>query len=269
MGLIYFAGVGAWRDWLSWHALPGALAALVGAILGRLAHARRAAFSLGKQQSAMPAEKEVIVANFESWLSKAGKAAVVAAKNVVANIRPTVEAAQKLEPVEDLVLGPYSADFNLVVDSIVSVEQAYAVLAPAGGAGSVKAATVLQLVKETLLPKLVAAGMTSEAAEAYLVRYIDAAVLLLNGPLAIAGSAQASGSTPASADTSVAAVSTADTPTTDTATASDSTDSTTATSSDATTDVSAVSTATATTADTDTSATAAAASSTDTTAAAA
>jgi hypothetical protein len=261
--LIYFAGEGARHGWPPWHALFGALAALVGAILGRRTHVRRAAFSLGKQQHlpAMPAgEESIIVAKFESWLSKAGKAAVVAAKNVVANIRPAAEEVQKLEPVADLVLGPYGADFNLVVDAIVSVEQAYAVLAPAGGAGSVKAATVLQLVKETLLPKLVASGMTSEAAEAYLVRYIDAAVLLLNGPLATPSSAQASVSTTEDSTSTTSTDATADTATTDTVAAASSTDSTTAISSDATAEASTVVDATSST-DTSTS--------TDTTAAAA
>ena len=195
----------------------------------------------------MPAgEESIIVENFESWLSKAGKAAVVAAKNVVANIRPAAEEAQKLEPVADLVLGPYGSDFNLVVDSVVAVEQAYAILAPQGGAGAEKAAKVLQLVESALLPKLVAAGVTTEDAEAYLTRYIDAAVLLLNGPLASTSSAQASACTSTTDDSTGTASS--DVSSTGT-TASSSTDSTAPTSSDATAEASTVSTET-TTADT-------------------
>jgi len=226
----------------------------------------------------MPAgEESIIVANFESWLSKAGKVAVVAAKNVVANIRPAAEEAQKLEPVADLVLGPYGSDFNLVVDSVVAVEQAYAILAPQGGAGAEKAAKVLQLVESALLPKLVAAGVTTEDAEAYLTRYIDAAVLLLNGPLASTSSAQASACTSTTDDStgtasSDAVAATADTSTADTTTASSSTDSTATTSSDATAEASTVSTET-TAADTATVADATSSTdtstSTDTTAAAA
>jgi len=234
----------------------GVVASLAGTILGYLARLwrRRAAAHLNTTQHlpARPAEKEsIIVANFESWLSKAGKVAVIAAKNVVANIRPAAEEAQKLEPVEDLVLGPYGSDFNLVVDSVVSVEQAYAILAPQGGAGTEKVAKVLQLVESVLLPKLVAAGMTSEEAGAYIRRYIDAAVLLLNGPLATSSSALASGSsstTEASTSTASgdAVATTADTSTADAPEASSSAESTTATSSDAIAEASMVSTTTGT-----------------------
>jgi hypothetical protein len=277
VGLFTFAGEGAWYGWPPWHVLFGALAAWVGAILGRLAHSRQAAFSLGKQQhlSTVPAgEESIIVANFESWLSKAGKVAVVAAKNVVANIRPAAEEAQKLEPVEDLVLGPYGSDFNLIVDSVVSVEQAYAILAPQGSAGTEKAAKVLQLVESVLLPKLVAAGMTSEEAEAYIQRYIDAAVFLLNGPTVASSSTAVAASTTATATDAGSDIGSADESTTTVTTATTATASSTTASTDTASDSSQTSTSTTDATATDTTTTDAATdttavASTDTTAAAA
>jgi hypothetical protein len=272
-----FAGELSRHGFAPSRAVAGIVASLAGTILGYLVRlwGRWTAAHLNTTQHlpARPAEKEsIIVANFESWLSKAGKVAVVAAKNVVANIRPAAEEAQKLEPVEDLVLGPYGSDFNLIVDSVVSVEQAYAILAPQGGAGTEKAAKVLQLVESVLLPKLVAAGMTSEEAEAYIQRYIDAAVFLLNGPTVASNSTAVAASTTAtdagsdtgSADESTTTVTTATTATASSTTASADTASDSSQTSTSTTDATATGTTTTATA-TDTTAVA----STDTTAAAA
>jgi len=252
----------------------GVVASLAGTILGYLARLWRrlmvAHLNTTQHLPVVPAEKEsIIVANFESWLSKAGKVAVVAAKNVVANIRPAAEEAQKLEPVEDLVLGPYGSDFNLIVDSVVSVEQAYAILAPQGSAGTEKAAKVLQLVESVLLPKLVAAGMTSEEAEAYIQRYIDAAVFLLNGPTVASSSTAVAASTTAtdagsdtgSADesTTTATTATASSTTASTDTASDSSQTNTSTTDATATDTTTTDAATDTTAVASTDTTAAAA----------
>lgn len=127
---------------------------------------------------------------FVSWLTKAGQWIKNAASTVVKKILPEVNSgvtvaaqiAQKLEPVEDLILGPYSTEFNTVVNAVVATEQSWAVVNQQTGTGAQKAAEVFADVEAELLPQLVASGLTTEAATAYLKKFIDAIVTILNGP---------------------------------------------------------------------------------------
>lgn len=126
-----------------------------------------------------------------SWLTKAGQwlknAASIAINKVLpaANGAVTVaaETAQTFEPVEDLLLGPYSAEFNLVVNAVVSVEQSFALVNQQSGTGASKAAAVFQIVDKQLLPQLQAAGLDVASATAYLQQFIAAVVTILNGPV--------------------------------------------------------------------------------------
>lgn len=125
-----------------------------------------------------------------SWLTKAGQWLKSAASIAVTKVLPktndavTVAAAtaQTFEPLEDLVLGPYSAEFNLVVDAVVAAEQSWAVVGQQSGTGAQKAAEVFAIVEGQLMPKLQAAGLDTAAATTYLQKFIDAIVAILNGP---------------------------------------------------------------------------------------
>jgi hypothetical protein len=123
--------------------------------------------------------------SFETFLSKAGSELKKIATYTVKKVLPTAtKVAVEAEPVEDLALtavglGSYVTEFNAVAESCLAVEQAAAVL-PSGMSGEAKFAAVLADVKSTLLPKLEALGLTSEAAEAKLSGYVQAVVTVLN-----------------------------------------------------------------------------------------
>ena len=117
------------------------------------------------------------------WLEAAGKEVKKVAVVAVGKALPVaVKVAEEAEPLVDLVLPAEGAEFNAVVQAVISTEQAYAALGKQNGTGTDKLQAVLSAVSGTLLPKLEKAGLTGDAATAEMTRYVGAVVNILNGP---------------------------------------------------------------------------------------
>jgi len=116
---------------------------------------------------------------FITILDKAAAETKKIAIYAVSKVLPVIDkAAVAAEPVVDLALtaaglGSVAAEYNIVANAVLATQQAAAIL-PAGLTGEQKAAFVLQAVEAKLLPGLVASGLTTAAAEAKLVSYIQA-----------------------------------------------------------------------------------------------
>lgn len=114
---------------------------------------------------------------FETFLSAIGKKTVSVLKTILHTAVPMAVAAEPFVAIADPQLGP---EFALVTNAVAAAEAKFALSNAQTGTGAQKMAAVLDAVNTELLPKLTAAGLTPEQAQAKVQSYVEAAVTLLN-----------------------------------------------------------------------------------------